>query len=56
MDKIAAPTPEQLKKQEAVKTIFEKLAAVAVAILKWCGSTYLLKVQLMVLGRAGQLL
>ena len=28
MDKIAAPTPEQLKKQEALKQYFEKLGSV----------------------------
>ena len=27
MDKIAAPTPEQLKKQEALKQYFEKLGS-----------------------------
>ena len=31
MDKIAAPTPEQLKKHEALKQYFEKLGSVAVA-------------------------
>ena len=31
MNKITAPTPEQLKKQEALKQYFEKLGSVAVA-------------------------
>ena len=50
MDKIAAPTPEQLKKQEALKQYFEKLGSVAVAFSSGVDSTYLLKVAHDVLG------
>ena len=44
MNKITAPTPEQLKKQEALKQYFEKLGSVAVAFSSGVDSTYLLKV------------
>ena len=50
MDKIAAPTPEQLKKQETLKQYFEKLGSVAVAFSSGVDSTYLLKVAHDVLG------
>ena len=50
MNKIAAPTPEQLKKQEALKQYFEKLGSVAVAFSSGVDSTYLLKVAHDVLG------
>ena len=50
MNKITAPTPEQLKKQEALKQYFEKLGSVAVAFSSGVDSTYLLKVAHDVLG------
>ena len=50
MDKITVPTPEQLKKQEALKQYFEKLGSVAVAFSSGVDSTYLLKVAHDVLG------
>lgn len=50
MDKIAAPTPEQLKKQETLKQYFEKLGSVAVAFSSGVDSTYLLKMAHDVLG------
>lgn len=50
MDKIAAPTREQLEKQEELKHYFERLGSVAIAFSSGVDSTYLLKIAHDVLG------